>query len=101
AEAILGDAREIVPQLGKFDRIVMPLPKTADQFLDVALSASKPDSIIHFYDFASEAEFPNSTIDKIKKACTAKGRNCKMIANVKCGNFAPGIYRVCVDFKVL
>ena len=47
-----GDARKIVPQLKKkFDRIIMPLPKGAENFLDVAFAAAKNGSIIHLYDF--------------------------------------------------
>ena len=37
-----GDVRDVVPKLKKkFDRILMPLPKSAEEFLDIALSASK------------------------------------------------------------
>jgi tRNA (guanine37-N1)-methyltransferase len=44
ADVILfkGDVRKIVPKIKKkFDRILMPLPKSAETFLDVALSAAK------------------------------------------------------------
>ncbi len=41
----------------KFDRILMPLPKSAEDFLDTALLAAKKGTVIHFYDFLNDAEF--------------------------------------------
>ncbi len=46
-----GDARSF--SYSDFDRIVMPLPHSADQFLDLAFSAAKPGGTIHFYTLAS------------------------------------------------
>ncbi|MCX8147126.1 MAG: 50S ribosomal protein L11 methyltransferase, partial [Candidatus Woesearchaeota archaeon] len=59
AKLFLGDVREIVPRLSKkFDRIVMPLPRGAENFLDVALNAIKKNGTIHFYDFEEEKDIP-------------------------------------------
>ena len=70
AKLFCGDAAEIVPSLGlKFDRILMPLPKDAGLFLDVALSAAKPNAVIHFYEITEEATFPKKTFDEIKAKC--------------------------------
>lgn len=53
----LGDVKKIVPKLKKkFDRIVMPLPKSAEEFLDVALKSAKKGTVIHFYDFLFEED---------------------------------------------
>ncbi|MCG2718229.1 MAG: methyltransferase domain-containing protein [Nanoarchaeota archaeon] len=91
-----GDVRDVVPKLKKkFDRILMPLPKSAEEFLDVALKAAKKGTIIHFYDFLQEDDF-NQAIGKVKKACN----KCKIIKIVKCGQYSPRKFRICVDFKV-
>ena len=59
ARLFLGDVRKIIPKLKKkFDRILMPLPKGAENFLDVALRAGKKGTIIHFYDFEHENDIP-------------------------------------------
>lgn len=86
-----------------FDRILMPLPKTAENFLDDALKISNDGTIIHFYDFLNELnnEIPNKAVDKIILACKKNNCDCKIINYVKCGDHAPHVYRVCIDFKVI
>jgi tRNA (guanine37-N1)-methyltransferase len=46
---MLGDAREIAPKLPRPDRIIMNLPHTAIDFLDVALDIVNPGGTIHLY----------------------------------------------------
>ena len=79
----------------KFDRILMPLPKTGEDFLATALKLAKKGTIVHFYDFQKAGEFKKAE-GKIKKAC----RNCQIIDVVKCGQHSPRVFRICVDFKV-
>jgi len=92
-------------KLGKktFDRILMPLPKSAEDFLDDALLMTKKGTIIHFYDFLNEAlgEIPSKAIEKIDIACKRNNIKYKILNHVKCGDQAPYVYRVCVDFEIL
>ncbi len=98
---IRGDVRKVMPLLGKkFDRILMPIPKTAEDFLPVALKAAKKTTIIHFYDFGRENEF-KLIRNKVKLACKKAKKKCRILRTVKCGNYSPGVYRVCVDFKII
>ncbi len=91
------DVKKIVPKLNKkFDRIVMPLPKNAEDFLDYALKVSKRNTIIHFYDFEHENEIKKAE-EKIKNHI----KKYKILKIVKCGQYAPRKYRICVDFKAL
>ncbi|MBM3898459.1 MAG: class I SAM-dependent methyltransferase family protein [Thaumarchaeota archaeon] len=49
---IAGDAREIIKSdnIGKFDRVLMPLPENASEFIGDAISALKPaGGWIHYY----------------------------------------------------
>jgi len=84
----------------KFDRILMPLPKGAEEFLNIALKVTKKNSIIHFYDFQKENEF-NKSEEKIISVCKTSKKRCKILSIVKCGQNAPRTYRICVDFRVL
>jgi tRNA (guanine37-N1)-methyltransferase len=98
--AIIGDVRKIVPKLNeKFDRIVMPLPRTAEEFLETALIASKKGTIIHLYGFLAEDEFEDYK-KKIKKICKESDIKAKILRVVKCGQFSPRIFRICVDFEI-
>jgi tRNA (guanine37-N1)-methyltransferase len=101
AFVFLGDVKTVVPKLKmKFDRVIMPLPKSAEDYLDVAFKVSKKGAIIHFYDFQQEREFEKS-VEKIKKACRAAKRGCKILGITKCGQSAPREFRICVDFEIL
>ncbi|MFQ5761953.1 MAG: class I SAM-dependent methyltransferase family protein, partial [Candidatus Bathyarchaeia archaeon] len=53
-EALEGDARLVVHEhlVGVADRVLMPLPEKAHDYLDVTLEALKPrGGVIHYYDF--------------------------------------------------
>lgn len=96
-----GDVKVVVPKLKKrFDRILMPLPRGGEDYLGVALRATKKGSVIHFYDFLHEDEFDKAK-EKIQKACQKAKKKYKILNLVKCGQFGPGIYRICVDFNLI
>lgn len=95
-----GDVREILPPIRKkFERIIMPLPKTGEEFLGLALSKIKPKGTIHSYSFLMENEFKDYEL-KIKELCKAEKRKIKILRMVKCGQFSPNKFRVCWDLKV-
>lgn len=91
-----GDVRKVVPKLKKkFDRIVMPLPLSSKDFLDVALKVIKKKGVVHFYCFSKEDEIKN-VVDFIKSKAKIKVLNI-----VKCGQQSPYVFRYCIDFRVL
>ncbi|MFH0875986.1 MAG: class I SAM-dependent methyltransferase family protein [archaeon] len=97
---INGDVRDVLPALNrKFDRILMPLPKDADTFLDTALLAAKKGTIIHLYDFEHENEVFLGE-EKVKKACGQLNKKFEILKTVKCGQYSPGKFRICVDFRI-
>ena len=94
----LGDVRKVVPKLNKkFDRILMPLPKGGENFLTLALEYIEDRGMVHFYDFEHENEFFKAE-EKVKKACDTSKRRCTIIDVVRCGQYSPRFYRICVDF---
>ncbi|MBI2101522.1 class I SAM-dependent methyltransferase family protein [Candidatus Woesearchaeota archaeon] len=95
-----GDVRKMMPKLKKkFDRILMPLPKGGENYLDLALKYIKNKGIVHFYDFLHEDEFYKAG-EKIKDSCYKSKKRCAIIKIIKCGQYSPGFYRVCADFFV-
>lgn len=84
----------------KFDRILMPLPKSAEDFLDTALLAARKGTTIHFYDFLHEDNFVEAH-KKIEKACRRNNKRFKILKTVRCGQHSPKTYRICVDFQIL
>ncbi len=98
-ELINRDVRVEVPKLKKFDRILMPLPKEAQDFLDVAFQAAMKGTKIHFYQFLHEDNFSEAE-KKAREEAIKHGFKFKFLDLVKCGQHAPRVYRVCLDFEV-
>jgi tRNA (guanine37-N1)-methyltransferase len=90
-----GDVREIVPDLGKFNRILMPLPKDAWKFLDVTKKALEKGGVVHFYSFSERDEPFTAPIQKIKEIFPEAKIKYRGIV----GNISPGKVRVVIDFK--
>ncbi len=100
-EPILGDVRKVAPRLkGKCDRIVMPLPKGAEHFLDSAFTAAAPRCTVHFYQFSPrEAPFKEA-LAKVKEAAKKFNRKARVLRKKKVRSFSPGIVQVVIDFRV-
>lgn len=95
-KVVEGDAKEVTPGLGLFDRIIMPLPKDSESFLEVALNALENRGIIHYYAFSdglAEAEM------RVGKACQQLGYQADIVDSVYCGSYSPRLSRICVDFR--
>ena len=92
-KSICGDVTEVVPSLGKFDRVIMPLPQTAIKFLELAIKASKKGGMIHLYAFAHDNDLA-SLKRKISKYPV------RLVKTIVCGAYAPGVDRYCFDLKV-
>lgn len=103
AVSLKGDVRKIIPQLKKkkelFDRIIMPLPKTAILFLKDALKVAEKNCVIHLYTFGWKEQI-DEIKEKIMQECKNAKRTCKILQIVKAGEYAPRINRLCVDFAV-
>ena len=100
-ELIQGDVKDIIPRLDQnYDRIIMPLPKDAATFLDLAFQVAKKDTIIHLYDFEHEEEI-DLIKEKIKKEAEKAKIDYEILDIVKCGQYSPGKFRICADFKIL
>lgn len=54
--SIIGDAREVVKQLPKADRIIMNLPQSSDEFLDSAMESAKTGAVIHMHKVLERAD---------------------------------------------
>jgi len=101
---MMGDARKVVgSNLSKTaDRVIMNLPGSALEFVDVACSSIKErGGIIHFYSFES-AENPHGTAtERLKERVEASGRELKSISTVRIvKEIAPYRVQVAVDARV-
>ncbi len=98
----LGNARKILKNIDeKYDRIIMPLPKSALRYIDVAFAHSGRGTVIHCYNFVSEKDLEKKASEKIMNVCKKYRKKCKILRVVRCGQPAPRKYRVCVDFQIV
>ncbi|MCD6367966.1 MAG: class I SAM-dependent methyltransferase family protein [Candidatus Aenigmarchaeota archaeon] len=99
---ILGDVREICPLIRqKFDRILMPLPEKAYEFLDVALSCSKKGTIIHLYGVSEEKNLFDDLEKKVVLEMKKLNKKYKTIERRKVLPFGPRKWKVCLDIRIL
>ena len=82
------------------DRIIMPLPKDAETFLDIAFIAGAKGTMIHLYAFLSEAEIGAAGKERIRAAAAAAGKKCTIKRVTRCGQQSPHTYRVCYDVLI-
>lgn len=95
-----GDARRVVSRLKTtFDRIIMPLPKGAEQYLDVALRVAHTGSVIHYYDFILDGE-EDHLVQQLDTIFKALGVKYTVINILRCGQSKPHEFRVCVDILI-
>lgn len=95
-----GDVKEILPTIkGKFNRILMPAPKNAEEFLADTLKKVTKKGFVHLYTFAPVEEVP-SVGERIKAKAEELGYKIKVLLVRKCGDVGAYNHRVVVDFQV-
>lgn len=80
----------------KFDRIIMPLPKSGESFLSPLLAVLKPFGWLHFYDMQQLDSF-DETVKYVYQTGQLSGRPVHQHNLVQCGHCGPRTYRICVD----
>jgi len=98
--AVEGGVGEIVPRdYENFaDRVLMPLPKDAEEFLDAAYMGAKDGAIVHFYCFADM----KNPIEAAKRKLFSKlGREKAEVVGARVVRpFSPSLVQVVLDFRV-
>ncbi|MFH1588446.1 MAG: tRNA (guanine-N1)-methyltransferase [Candidatus Diapherotrites archaeon] len=100
---LLGDVKKIVPMhlKGKCDRVVMPIPKTGNSFLNEAIDCLKPKGgIIHFYFFGNKEKPFKEALEEIEKEVKKKKKKKRILLKRIVRPFSPAIVQVVIDFKV-
>jgi tRNA (guanine37-N1)-methyltransferase len=98
-KAYQGDVREVLPLEEKFDRIIMPLPEKADEFLELAIENLEKGGVIHYYRFLEEENW-GEIEEEIREAAKKLGRDYEILDRVNCGERGPSMERVCLDIRV-
>ena len=101
---ILGDARQVVKERlhGKADRVIMNLPETAIEFVDIACEAIKSEGgIIHFYSFEKDSCPLETAKARLTEAVKQNSRQVKKVLLAKIvREVAPYFWQVAVDAEI-
>jgi tRNA (guanine37-N1)-methyltransferase len=97
-----GDVRKIVPGLeGEFDRVIMPSPYIAENFVDLVGGKVKEGGYVHYYTFAGREEKDSILPMKVEQIFKENGVVVKVQNVRECGNYAPYVYRYVLDVRVI
>ncbi|NJE60603.1 class I SAM-dependent methyltransferase family protein [Thermococcus sp. 21S7] len=94
-EFLHGDAFKVLPELPSYDRVVSPTPRGVDA---LALTLSKAERWLHYYDFVHEGEIERFRA-RILEECLKLGRDCAVRVK-KVSDFKPHVFKVCADVEV-
>lgn len=103
---ILGDAKRVIEEglRGVADRVLMPLPERAHEYLDYSMLALKPyGGWIHYYDFehAERGEDPiKKTEIKISKKIQEFGVKFEVVFGRIVRGVGPNWFQIVLDIKV-
>ncbi len=98
---ICGDVREESKKLKeKFDRIVMPLPLGAENFLDVAITCLKENGTIHFYSWGKEPDVYSNALNLIKKNIKKLDKRFKILEKRKVLPFSPNKWKIMLSINI-
>ncbi|MCP4646951.1 MAG: class I SAM-dependent methyltransferase family protein [bacterium] len=101
-EAMLGDARKVVEEkfVGWADRIAMPLPKGALEFLDSAFAAANGGCVVHFYSMVEKEGGTGGLKELILEAAEKAGREVEFIFEKEVRPYSASTVQVVIDFRV-
>ncbi len=104
-KALLGDASKIAEQYPEYenwaDRIIMPMPKNALDFLPFVLKCAKKNTILYIYAFDSK-EYPfERKIKKVEKIAKKNGFKIKILNKKIVRPYAPNVFQICLDIQVI
>jgi len=98
---VLGDVREKAKELPQCDRIIMPLPKGAETFLDAAFERINQNGVIHFYAFG-DADSPFEEAEKkVFKAAEKQSKKVEIAGRRIVRPYSPSIVQVVFDILCL
>jgi tRNA (guanine37-N1)-methyltransferase len=102
---VLGEARQVIHSElhGNADRVIMNLPESADEFIDVACETLKPSGgIVHFYSFLRQPDSIDALKNRFMEAVEKADRKVKEFAFVRVvRETAPYQQQIALDARVI
>lgn len=99
--AYKGDVKKVLPNLGRFDRIAMPLPKDGYKFLNLAFKHIKKNGTIHLYYIAKEERMFENTFSLISNIAKSSNKKIYILRRKKVLPYSSHVWKIVFDIKVL
>jgi tRNA (guanine37-N1)-methyltransferase len=97
----VGDAREVVPTLGTFNRIVMNHPHGARDFLEMAMRAARKNATIHLHLIGRHEEADEAGEEAFEMASRTGHGGARLATTHVVRTYAPGIAHYCLDIVLV
>jgi len=98
---ILGDVKEEAKKyFDYFDRVIMPLPKSAELFLDSAINCVKEGGCVHIYKFVEKNGPYTQTEKEIQEIAKENGTSIEIINKRIIRSYSPSIVQIVMDLKI-
>lgn len=94
---INNDINEVEFKELKFNRVIMNLPQTAYNFLDLAFSLIEYNGVIHYYEIANSYE---SIINRIDKIAIKHDKKVEILNKRKVKSTSPCMWHIGIDLKI-
>ncbi len=96
-----GDARDVLKGITGVDHIIMNLPHSAIEFMDVAFRIIKKGGVIHFYALAHEDDLFDGILKRIVDLAGLSGLQIIPLDKRIVRPYAPYQFNICIDFRVV
>jgi len=99
-EAVEGDVHSVSLPESSFDHIIMPLPKLAHGFLDIAFRAVRDGGVVHFYTIADSGNPFAEALGKAEPAAEKSGVSISVRSQRVVRPYSPSQVQVVLDLIV-
>ena len=100
-EPILGDAKKVVEGMADWaDRIVMPLPMSADKFLGSAITAARNGCIIHYYSFGDSSDPFSASGKMARELAKSMGFTARIVWKRVVRPYSKNISEIVLDIRI-
>lgn len=95
---LLGDCKKVAPRKIA-SRVIMNLPKSSSEFLDLAFEVIE-EGVIHYYAVSPEEDLYGPNIVLIERAAERHGKDVEILGKKKVRPYSPYNYHVAIDVGV-
>lgn len=99
-EILQGDVREICPELGKFDHVLMPSPTNALEFIGEALKCVENEGRLVVYSVSDRDDLYRPVIEEVEEEASNQGLSVEVVERRVTADFSPSKRKVAVEFRV-